>query len=193
MGQELECRMRYRKRSLAGKAYLETDHLLFRGEERLKIAFQDLTSVAASDGVLRLEFAGNLAELELGKAAEKWAEKILHPPSRLDKLGVKAGTRVQLLGGFDVAFIEELRERGAVEVDRDAEAVFYAAGRREDLARLRELAGAALWVIYPKGSAEIREVEVIEAGRSAGMKDVKVARFSETHTGLKFVSPARRG
>jgi len=99
---------------------------------------------------------------------------------------------VRLVGGFDVPFIEELRERGAVEVDQDAEIVFYAAARREDLPKVRELAGAAVWVIYPKGTVEIREVEVIEAGRAAGMKDVKVARFSETHTGLKFVSPARK-
>ena len=68
----------------------------------------------------------------------------------------------------------------------------YAAARREDLARVRTLSGAALWVIYPKASSAIREIEVIEAGRAAGLKDVKVARISETHTGLKFVSPARK-
>ena len=42
MGQELECRMQYQRRTLAGKAYLETDHILFRGEERVKIALKDL-------------------------------------------------------------------------------------------------------------------------------------------------------
>ena len=70
MGQELECTMRYRNRRLAGKAYLETDHLLFRGDERLKIALKDLTRVAAAGGVLNLEFAGGPAELELGKAQQ---------------------------------------------------------------------------------------------------------------------------
>ena len=35
----------------------------------------------------------------------------------------------------------------------------------------------------------IREVEVIERGRTAGLKDVKVASFSATHTALKFVIP----
>src|SRR3954454_10067967 len=192
MGQELECRMRYGKRSLAGKAYLETDYLLFRGDERIKIAFHDLTSVQASGGLLRLDFAGGPAELELGNAAEKWAEKILHPPSRLDKLGVKAGTTVRLFGAFDPDFVAELRGRGAVEAEREAEIVFYAAARREELARVGKLAADVLWVIYPKGAAEIRELEVIKACRAAGLKDVKVARFSETHTGLKFVSPARK-
>jgi hypothetical protein len=192
MGQEIECRMRYGKRSLAGKAYLETDYLLFRGDERVKIAFQDLTSVQASGGLLRLDFVGGPAELELGKSAEKWAQKILHPPSRLDKLGVKAGTTVRLVGAFDPEFVGELRGRGAVESEREAEIVFYAAARREELAPLRKLAADVVWVIYPKGTADIREIEVIEAGRAAGLKDLKVARFSETHTGLKFVSPARK-
>jgi hypothetical protein len=193
MGQELECRIRYGKQSLAGKVYLETDYLLFRGDKRVKIAFRDLTSVEASNGVLRLEFAGGPVEMELGNAAERWAEKILHPPSRLDKLGVKAGSTVRLVGQFDAEFVQELGERGAVEAPQDPEIVFYAAARRKDLARVGEFCGAALWVIYPKGAAEIREIEVIDAGRAAGMKDVKVARFSETHTGLKFVSPARSG
>src|SRR4051794_29897376 len=133
MGQELACRMRYGKRSLAGKADLETDYVLFRGEERVKVAFKDLTSVKAADGVLRLEFAGGPAELELGKAAAKWAEKILHPPSRLDKLGVKAGSAVRLVGDFEAEFVAELRARGAVEAGRDAGIVFYAGARRGDL------------------------------------------------------------
>jgi hypothetical protein len=42
-------------------------------------------------------------------------------------------------------------------------------------------------VIYPKGVPQIKEIRVIQAGRAAGMKDVKVARFSATHTALKFV------
>jgi hypothetical protein len=188
MGQELECRMRYGKRWLAGKAHLETDFLLFRGDERVKVAFQDLTSVTAADGTLRLEFAGGPAELELGKAAAKWAEKITHPPSRLDKLGVKAGSTVTLVGEFEAEFVEELRARGAVMSD-EAEIVLLAAATRADLRKVKKSGGdaGALWVIYPKGVAAIREVEVIEAGRAAGLKDVKVARFSETHTALKFV------
>src|SRR3954471_7975650 len=109
MGQELACNLRYQRRTLAGKAYLETDYVLFRGEERLKVLFKDLASVSAPAGVLRLEFDGGPAELEWGKAAEKWAEKILHPPTRADKLGVKAGVTVKLIGTFDAEFVEEVR------------------------------------------------------------------------------------
>jgi hypothetical protein len=196
MGQELACNMRYQSRTLAGKALLETDYLLFRGEERLRVAFKDLTGVEAGDGVLKLDFAGGPAEFELGRAAEKWAEKILHPPSRLDKLGVKPGLRVRLAGEFEDPFLQELADRQAelLEGRAKADLVFFAAVRAADLKRVAALASGmlpdgALWVVYPKGVTAIREIEVLNAGREAGLKDIKVASFSATHTALKFVVP----
>jgi hypothetical protein len=44
-------------------------------------------------------------------------------------------------------------------------------------------------VVYPKGVQTIREIEVLDAGRTAGLKDTKVASFSPTHTALRFVIP----
>jgi acetylornithine/succinyldiaminopimelate/putrescine aminotransferase len=192
MGQELECKMKYQKRSFAGKAYLETDHILFRGAERVKISLKDVTSVSAKSGWLTLEFVGGPAVLQLGKAAEKWAEKILHPPTRADKLGVKPGLAVRTEGEFDAEFLAELQ--GTEDAQGKADLVFYLAADGEALGRVAKLAkelkpAGALWVVYPKGVAAIREVEVIERGRAAGLKDVKVASFSATHTALKFVIP----
>jgi hypothetical protein len=192
MGQELECRMQYRKRTLAGKAYLETDHILFRGDERLKILLKELTSVKAASGMLHLEFAGGPARLELGAAAEKWAGKILNPPSRADKLGVKPGLSVKVVGDFDATFLKELST--LEKAKREADLIFFAATLKKDLSQVPKLATGlnprgALWIVYPKGVKEIREVEVIEAGRAAGLKDIKVCAFSATHTGLKFVFP----
>jgi hypothetical protein len=75
-----------------------------------------------------------------------------------------------------------------------ADLVFYNASKTADLARVRRLAGGlkpngALWVVYPKGVAEVRELDVLMAGREAGLKDTKVASFSATHTALRFVIP----
>jgi hypothetical protein len=193
MGQELECRLQYQKRTLAGKAYLETDYLLFRGPERLKIALKDLTAVQAEGGLLKFEFPGGPAALELGKAADKWAHKILHPPSRADKLGLKPGLAVRLAGEFEPAFLEELKVC-ALEAKGKADLVFHAAAIASDLARVEKVKSwlkpaGALWVVYPKGVAAIREIEVLQAGRAAGLKDTKVASFSPTHTALRFVVP----
>lgn len=198
MGREITCSMRYQRRSLAGKAYLETDYLLFRGEERLKVWLKDLTSVKATAGVLRLEFAGGPAELELGKAAEHWAAKVLHPPSRADKLGIKPGVAVRLVSEFDAEFREDLSARGAQAIDTQAKAdlSFYAVAHIGELAQaqVRKLAqglksNGALWIIYPKGVPAIRELDVLLASRETGLKDNTVASFSATHTALRFVIP----
>ena len=192
MGQERECTLRHGRRTQSGKACLETDYLLFRGAERLKVPFSDLTAVKAAGGRLHLEFPGGPAELELGDAAAKWAERILHPPSRLDKLGIKPGTRVRAIGELEPAFLEEVRAVGAVADGRDAALVFLAAENASALRRIPKLTpGAALWVVFPKGVPAIREIEVIEAGRAAGLKDTKVVRFSATHTALRFAPPRR--
>jgi hypothetical protein len=192
MGQELECRLRYRRRTLAGKAYLETDHILFRGDERVRIALKEVKSAAVADGILTLECPGGRAAFELGAAAEKWAQKILHPPTRAAKLGIKPGLAVRLIGEFDAAFLEELAE--AKIVKGKADLIFFLAADRADLARVARLAAelhraGALWIVYPKGVQAIREIEVIQSGRAAGLKDTKVASFSPTHTALKFVVP----
>jgi hypothetical protein len=194
MGLELDCTLRYRKRTLAGKAYLETAYILFRGEERLKIPFEQLTGVHAVGGVLRLEFAEGPALFELGAAAGKWARKILHPPTRLEKLGVKPGLAIAVEGELEVEFLREIGEVAGAKAKADL--LFLAAQKTADLARIAKLKArlkprGALWVVYPKGVAAIREIEVIEAGRAAGLKDNKVASFSSTRTALRFAWPAR--
>jgi hypothetical protein len=193
MGQELDCTLRYRKRKLTGKAYLETAYILFRGEERLKIPFEQLTGVHAAGGVLKLEFAEGPALFELGAAAGKWARKILHPPTRLEKLGVKPGLAIAVEGRLEAEFLREIGEVAGATAKADL--LFFAAQRTADLERIAKLVArlkprGALWVIYPKGVAAIREIEVIEAGRAAGLKDNKVASFSSTHTALRFASRA---
>src|ERR1700722_11234843 len=108
MGQELACTLRYRKQTLAGKAYLETAYILFRGEERPQIPFNQPTRAHAAAGILKLEFAEGPALFELGAAAEKWARKILHPPTRLEKLGVKPGLAIAVEGELEAEFLREI-------------------------------------------------------------------------------------
>ena len=119
----------------------------------------------------------------------------------LDKLGVKPGQRVCVLGVEDAAFLKDLGARVpdfARDQQRDAaDLIFLGAEDVETLARLKPLANAiqkngAIWVVYPKGQKHIREADVMAAGKSAGLTDVKVCRFSETHTALRFVIPLAR-
>jgi hypothetical protein len=198
MGKEAVCAVRFGKQVSQGKALLETSEILFRGDFRLKIPFAEIKSVKAVDGELRVQTPEGLAVFELGAAAEKWCEKILHPKSRMEKLGVKTSAKVSLLGDFDAEFLREIKEQTTAvtraKVAKDCEWIFYAAGSLKELSGAAKIVksmrgAAALWIVYPKGKKEITENDVIAAGRKAGLKDVKVVGFSATHTGLKFVIP----
>ena len=46
-----------------------------------------------------------------------------------------------------------------------------------------------LWTLRPKGSPDLKESEMMQAGQDAGLVDVKVVSFSEALTAEKFVIP----
>ena len=133
------------------------------------------------------------------RLSEKWAEKILHPKSRVEKLGVKSAMQVSLIGKFDDDFRKELgsatKNVSAGKITVNSELIFVgieSAAGLGDVAKIaKSVRGAAgIWIVYPKGKKEITETDVIGAGRKAGLKDVKVVGFSPTRTALKFVLPA---
>jgi hypothetical protein len=201
MGNELQCTVRFGKQASRGKALLETGELIFRGDFRLKIPFAAMKSVEAVKGELRVRGPQGLAIFAIGENAAKWREKILHPKTRIEKLGVKANARVSMLGEFDQDFVREVSALtpnvDTAAIPGDAECIFIAAPSKRALSAVprhaRKMKGSmALWVVYPKGQKEISETEVIAAGRSAGLKDVKVVGFSSTHTALKFVIPVEK-
>lgn len=186
MGQEFQCRVDFGKESSTGKALLETSEVLFRGAFRLKIPFREIRSMNSAAGKLTVVFPAGTAVFHLGDAAAKWESRIRNPPSRTDKLGVKAGTKVRLIGRHDEDFRRELREREVLESRSTPELVFLAIHKKDDLLELAYLTEHRVWVIYPKGVDTVRESDVRAAGLAAGLVDVKVCAFSATHTALKF-------
>jgi hypothetical protein len=204
VGNEANCVARFGKQKARGKALLETYELIFRSEDgamRLKFTFAEIKSAVASDGELRVEGLEGAAIFELGASAAKWCEKILHPKTRLEKLGIKPNAAVSLIGNFAADFLAELRALtknvSNGKVAGDTEWIFFAGDSAKDLSQVAKLAkslkgAAALWIVYPKGQQQITENDVLAAGRKSGLKDVKVVGFSPTHTGLKFVIPVEK-
>ena len=121
--------------------------------------------------------------------------------SLLDKLGVKPGQRICVIGIEDAVFLSDLADRvpefAHGKPPSGADMILLGADNLKALARAKSLAGAiqkagAIWIVYPKGQSHIREADVRAAGISAGLTDNKVCRFSETHTALRFVIPLAR-
>lgn len=201
MGQEARCSVRFGRKASRGKARLEAEALTFSGDFRLSIPFKEIKVMDAPGGQLKLKFQEGIATFDLGALAEKWADKILHPKSRIDKLGVKPGSQVVLLGVANESFRRELREKTTDVWEgrprKNADLIFLAAKTREDLERLVPLQGylkkdGAIWVLWLKGKPELKEVDVIAASKKAGLVDVKVVSFSDRESALKLVIPLAR-
>ena len=118
--------------------------------------------------------------------------------SRVEKLGVKPGQEVLVLGvEADCTFMDELRGRGAIVRtggNKAMDMIFALFNHRNDLRRLRSLvsrlkADGVLWTLRPKGSKDLGEAEMRQAGLDAGLVDVKVVAFSDVLTAEKFVIP----
>jgi hypothetical protein len=117
----------------------------------------------------------------------------------LDKLGVKPADVVAVVGVDDVAFLKLLKQRlltpARARPVSGTTMIFYAADSFAALARLEKLRvnltpNGAIWVVSRKGkAATLKDIEVIAAGKQAGLVDIKVVAFSPTHTALKFVIP----
>jgi hypothetical protein len=121
--------------------------------------------------------------------------------SRIEKLGVKAGSDVLLLGiETDTEFVTELETAGAAirtSGNRPADMIFATFGHRDDLRRLPPLvqrlkADGVLWTLRPKGSKALAESEMLRAGQAAGLVDIKVVSFSAVLTAEKFVIPVAK-
>ena len=130
----------------------------------------------------------------------------------LDKLGVRPGMRVAIVGSLhddhdeSAGFRESLAERTSdlTESNRpkpDTDIVFLAADTTRELRALARIRPrlrptGAVWVVSRKGrAATLRDVEVMAAARDHDLVDNKVVAFSASRTAVRLVIPValRRG
>ena len=198
MGKEAVCHARCGRESGEGLALLETDELLFRGEFRVKVPLKEITSVSVTDGRLAVEWPGGRLSLDLGRGAEKWAQAISSPKTVVEKLGVKPGLRVVLVGRFETWFrtdvMNALGVKPGVKPVSGTDLVFILFLHEGDEAKLEDLIPAihpdgAIWAVYPKGRRDLSEDTVRKAARRMGLTDIKVVRVSDELGALKLVIP----
>jgi hypothetical protein len=193
MGKEAEVEARWSDGGVdRGRLKFEPPRLIFRGAERRVFQGESLAGVTAEGADLVL---ADGARFVLGEqAAARWAEAILNPKGRLDKLGVKAGQRVAVANLDDPEFIAELAGRTARLGDEagDLDILFYGADSPAELDAIaaiipRLAERGALWVVSRKGkAATVKDVEVMAAAKAAGLVDNKVCGFSDVRTALRF-------
>ncbi len=122
--------------------------------------------------------------------AEKWAQRITNPPSRLAKLGVKAGVS----GSWSSARSRRVRRRagaaGATVLRRMGrgttpafDVIFSSVERRESRpargAKVEDRVLGSNLDAASKRERAITEADTMAAGKRAGLVDVKVVSFSD--------------
>ena len=200
MGSETNCTMERGGRKTSGKALLESDHIVFRGTSiRTRLLLADLAKVEVHGDALILDHPDGEAVPYLAAGmALKWWAKIKNPRSLLDKMGVKEGMHVVVIGVRDADFQQQLTERVGrfgTRARAATDVVVLGAETPDDLGRLAALRATlvrtgAIWVVHRKGvAATLRDVDLFAAGRRAGLVDNKVVAFSPTHTASRLVIP----
>lgn len=199
MGAEARTTLSLGRQTFAGTAHLESSELSFLGETRVKIPLASISSVDVRKGSLHITHAEGVAIFSLGDVVSgRWAEKIRSPRTLAEKLGVKKGMQVAVVGVEDETLLADLVARGATlthgEVPTGTQLVLWRVARASFLCKLAGMTGkiardGAIWVIHPRGDASIADTVIFAAGRAAGLTATKVVRFSETDTAEKLVIP----
>jgi hypothetical protein len=197
MGRETVGVLHFNGTASEGKALLETDEIVFRGERRIRIPFRSIHSVKAVDGSLTVSATSGEYIFDLGEAAYAWEKTLLNPKSLVDKLGIKDSHSVLLVEVTDNDLIAMIRNRaGSVTAVQGGafDVVMLQIHSPAELARISELKSAIhddgmIWAITPKKTPGLIDVDVIETAKAAGLVDIKVARISDTLTAWKLVVP----
>ena len=199
MGQEVKTSLRWDGRILEGVALLESDTLIFRGAgASVTLKFAEIFKVESSSGWLDLKTARGLLLLELGPKADTCAERIKNPKALVEKLGVVAEKKVCIIGKLDADLRADLEATGAKIAKsargKDFDMLFVAASSKKDLEKLATQRAmikddGAIWIVYPKAREELRERDVLIAGRTLQLTDNKQVKVSEELTSVRFVIP----
>lgn len=192
MGREVKSLVTHGGASVEARAHLDGEMVTIGVPVRAKLRISGLKAVVDAEGVV-LQTGREVYRIAMSaKEAAAWVKAIENPPSLAEKLGLKAGVTVAVIGEVpgEIEALAEGAARYAAPPARIAAMVTLAAVKALDVKALTKIARAlpekgAVWLVYEKGV--MKGDALIFAAREAGLKDTKVARISETHTGLRFI------
>lgn len=201
MGKELVTTVAIDGKAHTCKVLLESVGIICRAPVSRTFTLGDLRSLAVAKGRLTFTADGEKVGIALGSAAEAWLDAIRNPRSRVDKLGVKQGMKVVVLGDAELGAAEEVEAATGEPVGKRLKAgtdlVLLFADEAADLSRLAGVPKAlgpkgAVWVLWPKGRRDFAHEHVVAAGKDAGLVQTKSMGFSERLTGLRLTRPASK-
>lgn len=208
MGREARCAVQVHgndhvERAGDARVHLDNDELLVSGPARsglrARIPRATIRDVDADGGVVHVRWDEGTLALHLGARSDAWAAALREPPKPvIDKLGVKAGMTVSVVGVPNDALVAQLRARAtdlAVGTFTPAShVILLGVATPADLDAITPASAAlrphgALWVLHPRGVREVADTVIFAAGKAAGLVATKVARIDDVLTGEMLVRP----
>lgn len=194
MGLECETIAKNGKLAVAGKLHLDSKQLSFRSSElKFTIELGPNVSATAKGSSLLVSSGSEQYTFQVGKPVDRWVRKILNPPTRVEKLGIKDGSSVWVSKGFDRQFRTEIKNANAKTTRQlatcDLALVFIAS--RVELGLLIEPLDKLpdrvnIWVVWPKGSDAISQSDVMNLVRASGFGPSKTAAFDDQKSSMRF-------
>jgi hypothetical protein len=197
MGTEVDGHVVVGGQKVAVHADFGSDQVVFHGGRKGAVKYKQVEVLTTGKGILKIRVDAAIMEFPLGNKVERIAAKIRKPPGRLDKMGIKPGAAIDLVGDAPNDFLKELDAAEIESANSIADGMTTRIAFVKEAEELLNLPGwvsdlegnVSLWIVYPKGGHGLRESDVLDAGRDANMKDIKVVRFNDKLTALKFVVP----
>ncbi len=192
-----------------GTLFLEGQEIFFRPDvpegqrvKRLRIPVAETTRLEATGPELIVEHRGETMRFAIDHP-ERWVAKIRTPKSRVDKLGIRAGTIVYVQNVEDGALDDELSATLAVKKkapSAEVDVILLGAEREEDLSNLGALVAATkdavqIWVLWTKAAAReaAAKAEAAAAPKKSAKKAAKKsAKKAESSAGPKAPPPGLR-
>ena len=178
----------------SGRLHVDSKTLEFRGAE-LKWAVELGPKVKATyaDSLLKVTEGRKTIRFEIEKGGERWVDKILNPPNRMDKLGIKPGTTCWISKGFDRSLLSEIKERGgkSTRTIGKCDLAFFFIEATEALGELLTVCQTLptdtnIWVVYPKGAKSITQSDVMSALKKIDFGPSKTASFAEGISSMRY-------
>jgi hypothetical protein len=172
-----------------GTLFLEGQEIFFRPDvpegqrvKRLRIPVAETTRLEAAGKELVIEHKGELMRFAIDHP-ERWVAKIRTPKSRVDKLGIRAGTVVHVVNVDDPALDDELSATLAVKkkaLSPEVDVVLLGARTASDLSPLSKVVAGtketvALWVLWTKQAALAAAANAPKKGARGGKAPPKPA------------------
>jgi hypothetical protein len=202
MGQEVTCKAIIAGKRTFGRLQLESNKLMFRSPTaRLDLSLQEVASAVAKKGVLQVSARGQTHRFQIGKGADRWVQRVTKPKSLVEKLGVKPEQKVAFVGAVDPELLAQVRtvtsSVSRTTLAKDYDWIFLGLEEPKGVSRLKKLGKiiapkGGIWVIFPRGHADLKGENVIAAAKAAGLVDTKIARVSDRLTTMKLVIPLSR-